>query len=219
MTETREAIESRELTVAGAVCLATCRGTRRWRTEGRPMRLTSVLCAAAMAAIVAVSAAGASPSAADRSARSRIAAAIAAAGGSVSIEENEPDYLLPNRSTTAFDQDHALFTPLMELNAKNRLVKGMAQSLTSSSGGRVWTITLKKGWTFHNGEPVTAQSFVDAWNAVAYGPNAWPTNAEMAEIKGYKALNPTARGEAVAQDAGRPQGGQRHDPQGHPVGA
>jgi oligopeptide transport system substrate-binding protein len=154
------------------------------------MRLTSVLCAAAMAAIVAVSAAGASPSAADRSARSRIAAAIAAAGGSVSIEENEPDYLLPNRSTTAFDQDHALFTPLMELNAKNRLVKGMAQSLTSSSGGRVWTITLKRGWTFQNGEPVTAHSFVDAWNATAYGPNAWGNNGELANIAGYPALNP-----------------------------
>jgi oligopeptide transport system substrate-binding protein len=35
-----------------------------------------------------------------------------------------------------------------------------------------WTVTLKDGWTFHDGTPVTAQSFVDAWNWAAYGPNA-----------------------------------------------
>jgi oligopeptide transport system substrate-binding protein len=35
-----------------------------------------------------------------------------------------------------------------------------------------WTVTLKDGWTFHDGSPVTAQSFVDAWNWGAYGPNA-----------------------------------------------
>lgn len=108
----------------------------------------------------------------------------------MSIEENEPDFLTPNRSTTAFDEDHALFTPLMELDAHNKLVKGMAQSLVSSQGSRVWTITLKRGWTFQNGEPVTAKSFVDAWNATAYGPNAWANNGELANIAGYPALNP-----------------------------
>src|SRR5262249_43298589 len=119
-------------------------------------------------------------------------ASIAAAGGSISIEETEPDYLTPNRSTGAFDEDHALFTPLINLNAKNQLVKAMAQSISSSHGGRVWTISIKQGWKFHTGEPVTAHSFVDAWHATAYAPNAWANNGELANIAGYPALNPTS---------------------------
>lgn len=43
----------------------------------------------------------------------------------------------------------------------------MGESITSDDQ-TVWTIKLKPGWTFHNGEPVTAQSFEDAWNAGAY---------------------------------------------------
>lgn len=35
-----------------------------------------------------------------------------------------------------------------------------------------YTITLKEGWTFHDGTPVTAQNFVDAWNYAAFQPNA-----------------------------------------------
>jgi peptide/nickel transport system substrate-binding protein/oligopeptide transport system substrate-binding protein len=153
------------------------------------MRLMALLAAAAAVAIVAVSAADASPSA-GAAAVHGTAVAVAKAGGRVSIEETAPDFLTPNRSTSAFDEDHALFTPLMELNAKNQLVKGAAQSLTSSHGGRVWTIAIKKGWRFQNGEPVTAHSFVDAWNATAYGPNGWGNNGELANIAGYPALNP-----------------------------
>jgi oligopeptide transport system substrate-binding protein len=149
------------------------------------MRLLSLSAAATALVIVAVAAASAAASP-----RAPRGTSTAAAGGSVSIEETEPDYLIPNRSTGAFDEDHALFTPLMNLNAKNQLVKGMAQSISSSHGGRIWTIAIKKGWTFHNGEPVTAHSFVDAWNATAYGPNAWGNNGELANIAGYPALNP-----------------------------
>jgi oligopeptide transport system substrate-binding protein len=35
-----------------------------------------------------------------------------------------------------------------------------------------WTVTLEEGWTFHDGTPVTAESFVDAWNWTACSPNA-----------------------------------------------
>jgi oligopeptide transport system substrate-binding protein len=35
-----------------------------------------------------------------------------------------------------------------------------------------WTVTLKEGWTFHDGTPILAHNFVDAWNWGAYGPNA-----------------------------------------------
>ncbi|NUR75315.1 MAG: ABC transporter substrate-binding protein [Thermoleophilia bacterium] len=142
--------------------------------------------------IVAASAAGASiASRAGGAVPAGAAARTAAhAGGTVSIYELEPDHLTPQRTTAAYDQAHALFTPLLNLNAKNQIVKGMAQSVTSSRAGRVWTIKIKSGWKFQNGEPVTSRSFVDAWNATAYGPNAWATNGELANVAGYAALNP-----------------------------
>ena len=64
--------------------------------------------------------------------------------------------------------------------------------MTAADGGTVWTIKIKPGWTFHNGEPVTAQSYIDAWNKTAYGPNAWADNGELSDVVGYPALNPAS---------------------------
>ncbi len=47
----------------------------------------------------------------------------------------------------------------------------MAESIESDDA-TTWTVTLKDGWTFHDGTPVTAQSFVDAWNYTALSTNA-----------------------------------------------
>jgi ABC-type oligopeptide transport system substrate-binding subunit len=48
---------------------------------------------------------------------------------------------------------------------------------------------LRKGARFHNGDPVTAQSFVDSWNWAAYGPNAanngYFFGPGMADVVGY----------------------------------
>jgi peptide/nickel transport system substrate-binding protein/oligopeptide transport system substrate-binding protein len=61
-----------------------------------------------------------------------------------------------------------------------------------------WTVKLKSGWTFHDGSPVTAQSFADSWNATALGANALTGNASMAIIAGYAAMNP-AKGKPAAK--------------------
>ncbi len=44
---------------------------------------------------------------------------------------------------------------------------------------------LEDGWTFHDGTPVTAASFVDAWNYTAYSPNAQAGSYFFANIEGY----------------------------------
>ena len=46
-----------------------------------------------------------------------------------------------------------------------------AESITSTDQ-KVWMIKLKPGWTFHNGEPVSVGSYINAWRHGAYGPNA-----------------------------------------------
>lgn len=105
-----------------------------------------------------------------------------------SIADGLPDHLTPGRGYS-YNQYNALFAPLMRLSADGALTMVQAESMESSDN-RHWVIKIKSGWTFHNGEPVTAQSYVDAWNATAYGPNAWANSGSFANVRGYADLNP-----------------------------
>jgi oligopeptide transport system substrate-binding protein len=67
----------------------------------------------------------------------------------------------------------------------------IAESIESEDN-QTWVITLEDGWTFHNGEPVTAQSFVDAWNWAAYAPNGAVNSRFFQAIEGYEELQPEA---------------------------
>ncbi|WP_299958311.1 ABC transporter substrate-binding protein [uncultured Modestobacter sp.] len=117
---------------------------------------------------------------------------------SVSIAEGEPDHLNPGRQTVAFDQTMALFSPLTSIDSDGELQMVVAESVESDDAV-TWTITLADGWTFHDGEPVTAESYVRAWNTVAYAPNAWENNGQLANIAGYADLNP-AEGEPTTEE-------------------
>ncbi len=67
-----------------------------------------------------------------------------------------------------------------------------------------YTITLKP-WTFHDGTPVTASSFVDSWNFTAYGPNAQQNSSFFSQIQGFDEVNPTdPDGESGPQTAPAP---------------
>ncbi|RPF36009.1 ABC transporter substrate-binding protein [Streptomyces sp. TLI_185] len=112
--------------------------------------------------------------------------------GVVSVEIGEPQNgLVPTNTyeTEGGQVINALFTGLTKLDADNKVVNAMAQSI-ESKGNKVWTIKLKSGYTFHNGEKVTAQSFVDAWNYGANQTNAQQTNPLFSHIQGYSDLNP-----------------------------
>ncbi|MER7079680.1 peptide/nickel transport system substrate-binding protein [Saccharopolyspora kobensis] len=58
-----------------------------------------------------------------------------------------------------------------------------------TTDGLVWTIKLRPGREFQNGEPITAQTYADTWNAVAYGPNAYKASSTFSVIDGYAELN------------------------------
>ena len=115
------------------------------------------------------------------------------AAGSFSFAIGEPDHLTPGRQTVAYDEMGVLFAPLTFVNNDGTLSFRQAESITSTDS-TTYTIKLKPGWTFQNGEPVTAQSYVDAWNYTAYGPNAWANNGQFQNVVGYADLNPTAKG-------------------------
>ena len=89
-------------------------------------------------------------------------------GGTYSVAELEPPSFIPGQNQGgAQDELNAIFAPLTKFNAQNQLTYVQAQSVTPSDGATVWTIKIKPGWTFHNGEPVTDR-------AAAAGRSALP---------------------------------------------
>jgi ABC-type oligopeptide transport system substrate-binding subunit len=111
-------------------------------------------------------------------------------GGLFSLSAEEPEHLMPANATTTADGQivSALFTGLVEYDPQTAEPRNaMADSITSDDQ-RTWTVRIKSGWTFHDGEPVTARSFVDAWNFAAYAPNANGNASYFNKVEGYAAL-------------------------------
>jgi ABC-type oligopeptide transport system substrate-binding subunit len=115
----------------------------------------------------------------------------------VTLDINEPEHLFP---TTTNESEgiqvlRALFTGLVQYDAEtNEPFNANAASITSEDGGKTWTIVLNEGWTFHDGEAVTAESYVNAWNYGAYGANGQQNNSFYANIVGYAEINPETEG-------------------------
>jgi ABC-type oligopeptide transport system substrate-binding subunit len=83
-----------------------------------------------------------------------------------------------------------LFTGLIRYDAKtNEQLLANAASISTEDNGLTWTIVLKDGWTFHNGEAVTAQSYVDAWSFGATAAYGFVNNGFYGNIAGYPELN------------------------------
>ncbi|WP_255549345.1 ABC transporter substrate-binding protein [Corynebacterium sp. TAE3-ERU12] len=78
-----------------------------------------------------------------------------------------------------------LYSGLVRYKADGEIVNDHAESIEANDDSTEFRIKLKPGWTFTNGEPVTAQSYVDAWNFGAYGPNAQFQQSFFDIIKGF----------------------------------
>jgi len=113
-------------------------------------------------------------------------------GGSFAMSLCEPEYLIPQKDneTCGGQVLHTLFTPLVLFDAETSepTFEGAAGESIESDDQQTWTVKLKDGWTFHDGTPVTAQSFVDAWNWAAYGPNLAGNSYFFENIQGYDEL-------------------------------
>lgn len=109
-------------------------------------------------------------------------------GGDVSTYIVEPEHLNPltSNESEGIAVMRALFAPLVAFDAfTGESSNMMAQSITSDDLGKTWTITLEPGWTFHNGEVVTASSYVRAWSFGADGANGQQNNSFYRNIEGY----------------------------------
>jgi peptide/nickel transport system substrate-binding protein/oligopeptide transport system substrate-binding protein len=121
-------------------------------------------------------------------------------GGTFSVAWGEPNYMTPQRNYEAYGSQafQALFDRLMTFDDSGNLVGQQAQSVTSDDQ-KVWTIEIKPGWTFHDGTPVTAQDYVNAWNWTALGSNEAILNFFFERIEGYADLNPE-KGKATTKE-------------------
>jgi oligopeptide transport system substrate-binding protein len=141
-----------------------------------------------------------------------LALAVAACGGGgsttgnsassadtpVRMELGEPQNLLVPSNTTESEGAEvlaAVFEPLVNYDANKQAVEAAAESI-SSDDNKVWTIKLKPGYTWQNGEPVVAQNYVDAWNYAANQDNAQGAGYFFGRVEGYADLNP-GEGKAV----------------------
>ncbi|MBO2452666.1 ABC transporter substrate-binding protein [Actinomadura barringtoniae] len=128
-----------------------------------------------------------------------LGAAMAACGGgggkssdgTFTAGHSEPDHLTPGNTTSSYSFDvlSGLYDNLVGLTVEGKTYNLAAQSVDSTDQ-KVWTIKLKPGQKFSNGEPVTAQSYADSWNNAALGANAYEANEYFSKIKGYDELNP-----------------------------
>jgi oligopeptide transport system substrate-binding protein len=115
-------------------------------------------------------------------------------GGTYSFVNCEPTHLIPQNDyeSCGTQVNQALFTRLVDFDAETlQPIPAQAESIDVSDDGLTYTIKIKPDWTFHNGEPVTAKSYVDAWNYAAYGPNGYILNFFFDKIEGYDDLNPS----------------------------
>ncbi|SNS52513.1 oligopeptide transport system substrate-binding protein [Geodermatophilus saharensis] len=112
-------------------------------------------------------------------------------GGTFSIYIGEPENpLIPSNTTESEGHQviSSLWTGLVQYAADGAVeYTGVAESIESEDN-TTWTVTLKDGWTFHDGTPVNAQSFVNAWNWGAYSPNAQGASYFFSNIQGYDEL-------------------------------
>ncbi|AUZ87610.1 ABC transporter substrate-binding protein, partial [Arthrobacter agilis] len=77
-----------------------------------------------------------------------------------------------------------IFAGLVSYDADGKPQNEMAESIETEDAQN-YTITLKEGKTFTNGDPVTANSFVDAWNYGAAAKNAQLSSYFFESIEGY----------------------------------
>lgn len=121
------------------------------------------------------------------------ASPVARPEGVVRIQGCEPRSLLPAGADGPCGQQvtEALYSSLVDVDRPgsspawgSRSTSALAADITSDDGV-TWRIELKEGWTFHDGQPVTAQSVADAWNLAASGPNAQPLAHLFEPIVGF----------------------------------
>ncbi|MFE2425231.1 ABC transporter substrate-binding protein [Streptomyces sp. NPDC059373] len=83
-----------------------------------------------------------------------------------------------------------IFRGLKRYNPKTGAAENMIASSIDTSDSQNFTIKLKSGWTFSNGQKVTSASFIDAWNYAAVTSNKQINASFFSYIDGFDKVHP-----------------------------
>src|SRR6201997_4805230 len=143
-----------------------------------------------------------------------LAGSLAGCGGGVlspdlvMVNGGEPPYPLIPTSTNDSNGGRIidrLFAGLVSYDAAGKPSKEVAQSIDTTDNVN-YRVILKPGWKFTDGSPVTAHSFVDAWNYGAFSTNAQLQQSFFSPIDGFGEVSgaapkqPTMSGLRVVSD-------------------
>ncbi|MEU8714734.1 MULTISPECIES: ABC transporter substrate-binding protein [unclassified Streptomyces] len=90
-----------------------------------------------------------------------------------------------------------IFRGLKKYDPKTGKAQDMLAQKIDTSDSQNYTITLRDGWTFSNGEKITARSFVDAWNYGASLKNNQKNAYFFGYIEGYDKVHPDSGGQSA----------------------
>ncbi|MFF7590218.1 ABC transporter substrate-binding protein [Kitasatospora purpeofusca] len=85
-----------------------------------------------------------------------------------------------------------LFKGLVDYDPSNAKIRMQVADKIDTSDSQTFNITLKDGWTFHDGTPVHAKNFVDAWNWAATTANNQINSSWFSDIEGYQDVHPAS---------------------------
>ncbi|QZY28133.1 peptide ABC transporter substrate-binding protein [Nocardioides coralli] len=110
-------------------------------------------------------------------------------GGEYIAEITEPSFLAP--TTNCYESECSAILDMIndpvvstDFESGELVYDGLAESIEANEDNTVWTVTLKEGRTFHNGEPVDSEAFARAWNYSQNPKNAQATAGFLARIQG-----------------------------------
>ncbi|MEE1791226.1 ABC transporter substrate-binding protein [Streptomyces sp. BE308] len=117
------------------------------------------------------------------------------ADGIVSSSWGDPQNPLEPANTNEVQGGKVLdmvFRGLKRYDPKTGAATDMLAEKIATTDSQNFTITVKDGWTFSNGEKITAKSFVDAWNYGAALKNNQKNAYFFQYIDGYDKVHPAS---------------------------
>lgn len=112
-------------------------------------------------------------------------------GGEIAVRGCTPqEALVPSNTTESCGNDvlQTISSQLVKYNSETAAPENDLAESIETDDNQTFTVTLKEGRTFHDGTPVLAHNFVDAWNYAAYAPNGMQGGYFMEPIEGFEDL-------------------------------
>jgi oligopeptide transport system substrate-binding protein len=153
------------------------------------MKVTMPLRATAAAAVLALGLAACGGGSSEDEPTSGSGEPTGSPGGSYTGEITEPTFLAPTSNCYESECSKVLDMindPLVttDFETGELIFDGLAENIEPNEEQTVWTVTLKEGRTFQNGEPVDSAAFERAWSYAADPKNAMATAGFFSKIEG-----------------------------------